>query len=224
VSGIDAREERIRSFFPVVRKIARRIQAMVPGSDADDLVGDGCIGLIRAADTFDESRGPAFERYASRIVAGAMLNGLRKLDPVSERVRREMREAERERFAIAGQTGQLPSRLEMEARRPGLRRATVHAYRHAPLSLDAALPRGETLPGDWTADPAALAVERAERDHVVQALRRIPLRQRFVLTLHYYRGQSLHQIGRMMAISPQRASQLHAAALQNLRKAIDGAR
>ncbi|HEV3155663.1 MAG TPA: sigma-70 family RNA polymerase sigma factor [Candidatus Baltobacteraceae bacterium] len=217
------RESLIRDCFPLVKKIARRVSRIVPGSDIDDLVGEGCLGLIRAIDTFDPSRGPSLERYASRIVAGAMLNGVRKLDPVSERVRREMREAERERYAIAGELGSLPSQSQMEVRRPALRRAALHAYRYSPLSLDGPLPSGEHLGGDWSADPAAIAVERCEREGIQTALRSIPLRQRFVLTLHYYKGQSLHQIGRTMAISPQRASQLHTAALKNLRRALNAA-
>lgn len=218
--SLDERERLIRELFPLVKRIARRVQRVVPGSDPDDLVGEGCVGLIRAVDSYDPSRGPGLTQYASRIVAGAMLNGLRRLDPVSERVRREMREAERERFAVASQRGELPTQMEMEARRPALRRAAVHAYRYAPLSLDGPLPPGERLGCDWSGDPAQIAGERAERDGVQAALRRIPLRQRYVLTLHYFRGQSLHQIGRALAISPQRASQLHLAALRNLRRVM----
>ncbi len=222
-SPMDERESTIRRLFPLVKKIARRVQRVVPRSDLDDLVGEGSVGLIRAVDSFDPSRGPTLERYAAHIVAGAMLNGLRKLDPVSERVRREVREAERERYQVASTTGQLLSQSELEARRPALRRATLHAYCHAPLSLDGPLPAGESLSGDWSGDPAFLAGRREERAGVRAALKRLPVRQRYVVALHYFRGQSLHQIGRAMAISPQRASQLHLAALRNLRKEIHGA-
>ena len=218
------REARIRELFPLVRKIARRMLRVVPGSDLDDLVGEGCVGLIRAVDSFDPSRGPALEQYAAHVIAGAMLNGLRRLDPVSERVRREIRQADQERFALASRTGEMPGQAEMEARRPALRRAVLHAYRHSPLSLDGPLPPREHLAEDWSGDPALLAAEREERAGIRSALERLPQRHRFVLTLHYFRGQSLHQIGRVMAISPQRASQLHLAALRSLRKVMHAAR
>lgn len=216
----DEREARIREHLPLVRKIARRIQRMVPGSDFDDLIGEGSVGLIRAVDSFDPDRGPTLEQYAGRIIAGAMLNGLRRLDPVSERVRREVREAERERYALASLTGALPAQQEMEARRPALRRATVHAYRYTPLSLDGPLPQGESLSGDWSADPCVIAGERSERGAMRVAMEHLPERQRTLLRLHYFNDLSLHQIGRQMAISPQRASQLHLAALRNLRKTL----
>ena len=218
----DAREEIIRDMFPLVKRIARRVQRMVPGSDIDDLVGEGCVGLIRAVDSYDPSRGRTLDQYAPRVIAGTMLNGLRRLDPVSERVRRELREADRERFTLAAETGTLPTRTQMEERRPGLRRAVVHAYRYTPLSLDTPLPFGERLSGDWTADPALIAGDRDECVGVRRALRCLPPRQQHVLTLHYYGGKSLHQIGEAMCISPQRASQLHQAGLRNLRKALHG--
>lgn len=219
-----ARENQIRRLFPLVKKIARRMRRLIPGSDPDDLVGEGSLGLIRAVDSFDPGRGPSLEQYAARIIAGAMLNGLRKRDPVSERVRREVRDADRERYALATQLGAMPTQQEMENRRPALRRAATHAYRYTPLSLDGPLPAGESLSGDWDADPCAIAAERSEHDVVRTALQRLSPRQQHVLALHYFRGKSLHQIGEALEISPQRASQLHLAAIKNLRKVMHVAR
>lgn len=218
------RETQIRELFPLVKRIARRVHRLIPGSDVDDLVGEGSVGLIRAVDSFDPTRGPSLAQYAARIIAGAMLNGLRKLDPVSERVRREVREAERERYILATQTGAMPTQREMEERRPAFKRAAAHAYRYTPLSLDSPLPAGENLSGDWAADPGSIAAARSERDFVRSALHRLSPRQRHVLALHYFRGKSLHQIGEALRISPQRASQLHLAAIKNLRKVMHGAR
>lgn len=217
------RESEIRRLFPLVRKIARRICRLVPGSEIDDLVGDGCIGLIRAVDMFDATRGASIDRYAARVIVGAMLNGVRQFDPVSERVRREMREAERERYAIATQTGVLPTHVEVESRRPGYRAARIKAYRHAPLSLDGPLPPGERVSTNPFDDPVNVAVEHDEQNGIRAAIRRLPARQCSVLTLHYLRGRSLHEVGRLLAISPQRASQLHIAGIGNLRKMLHGA-
>ena len=217
---MSAREALIRSYFPLVRSIARRIARMVPGSDLDDLIGDGCVGLIRAVDAFDPQRGPEMHVYVSRVVAGTMLNGLCRLDPVSERVRREMREAERERYAIALESGAIPTQNEMEIRRPSLRRAALHAYRYTPLSLDSPLPVDESLRPDWTQDPAQLAAQTLHREYIQSALMKLTRRQRSVVTLYYYFNKSLYEIGRALAISPQRASQLHVAALRNLRKVL----
>ncbi|MDQ6932385.1 MAG: sigma-70 family RNA polymerase sigma factor [Candidatus Eremiobacteraeota bacterium] len=218
VAPDDSREETIRCLFPLVKKIGRRISRMVKGADVDDLIGEGSIGLIRAVDSFDPKRGPSLEQYAGHIIAGAMLNGIRRLDPVSERVRRDIREAEREQYALATQRGELPSMHEMEERRPGLARARMHAYRYTPLSLDGPLPAGENFSTNWYSDPGRIVDRENSFTDVRAALKKLPPRQRRVLVMHYFGNDSLHTVGRKLSISPQRASQLHLAALANLRR------
>jgi RNA polymerase sigma factor for flagellar operon FliA len=217
MSDSAAREATVRSLLPYVKRIARRIKRLVPGFDLDDLVGDGSVGLIRAVDSFDPSRGPTLQQYARRLIVGAMLNGIRRMDPVSERARRIVRDAENERYGVALSRGEIPSAAEVDCRRPGYLRAMTAAHCGQPLSLDAPLPIGETLAGDWSGDPAAILAERCRGDALVALVDRLPHRQRNIVLEHYYRGRSLRAIGRQMAISPQRASQLHLAAIAKLR-------
>ena len=194
---------------------------MVPAADIDDLVGDGFVGLIRAVDTFDAERGATLDTYARRLIVGAMLNGLRRLDPVSERARRKLRAAERAQLALAQTRGSMPSMSEMERRTTGLHRARTAAFRLAPLSLDA-FPGTDGAP-DFSADPARIALESGERREVIEAIALLPQRQRRIVALHYYNRLSLHSIGRRMNVSPQRVSQLHLTALARLRSVL-GAR
>jgi RNA polymerase sigma factor (sigma-70 family) len=132
----ETREERIARLLPLVRRIARRISLVARGADRDDLLGDGALGLIRAVDTYDPLRGATLEAYARKLIAGAMLNGLRKLDPVSERVRRTLRRAEERRFALAQERCTLPTLAELERGDPALRRRS-----HGRAPSNAALPR-----------------------------------------------------------------------------------
>jgi RNA polymerase sigma factor for flagellar operon FliA len=92
------RDEQIRGLMPMVKRMARRLKRLVPSFDLDDLVGDGSVGLIRAVDSFDPQRGPQLEDYARRLIVGAMLNGIRRMDPVSERARRIVRDGENQRY------------------------------------------------------------------------------------------------------------------------------
>lgn len=214
------RERQIRELLPLVKKIARRVARIVGGAEVDDLVGDGSVGLIRAVDTFDPARGIAIEQYARRIIAGAMLNGIRRLDPVSERVRRTLRNAERERYAIANERGELPSLREMEARIPRLRRARTEAHRGTPLSLDAPFPTGERLELAAAEDPQSVVASGAERESITSAIRVLPPRQRTLIVEHYYGGRSLRTLSRDMNVSPQRVSQLHLLAIARLRREL----
>jgi RNA polymerase sigma factor FliA len=216
------REEQIRSLLPLVKRIARRVSRLVP-CDHDDLVGDGSIGLIRAVDNFDPSRGTSLEQYARHLIAGAMLNGIRRMDHVSERTRRTMRDGEAERYRIAAERGSVPTLGEMEQHRPGFTYAMVAVSRRVPLSLDRKLPDGERLCRDWSKDPARIVEARSERDALDAVVEALPPRQRQVIREHYYGDRSLREIGRRMKISAQRASQLHLAAMDKLRKCIDAA-
>jgi RNA polymerase sigma factor FliA len=214
------RENAVRAFLPMVRRAARRLKRLVPSLDVDDLIGDGCIGLIRAIDSFDPLRGPQLGEYARRLVVGAMLNGVRRMDPVSERARRIVRDGENERYAIAALRGDVPGSAEMETRRPGYGRAVTATHRGQPLSLDAPLPGGESLAYQWGDDPAQIVERRSESAHLAALLDGLPPRQREILLMHYYGRTSLRAVSKRLAISPQRASQLHTNAIEKLRREI----
>ncbi len=218
-----ARETAVRTLLPLVRRSARRLKRLVPNLDVDDLVGDGCVGLIRAVDTFDPSRGPQLAEYARRLIVGSMLNGVRRMDPVSERARRIVRDGENQRYSLAAARGEVPSAAEMEGRCPGYRRALAAAHRGQPLSLDAPLPKGESLAYDWSEDPAQIVERRSQRAELTALLQRLPQRQRQVLLLHYFQETSLRSVGRHLAISPQRASQLHTSAIARLQREVRAA-
>ncbi|MGA7201119.1 MAG: sigma-70 family RNA polymerase sigma factor [Candidatus Cybelea sp.] len=178
------RDEQIRNLLPIVKKLARRLKRLVPNFDLDDLVGDGSVGLIRAVDSFDPYRGPQLCDYARRLVVGAMLNGIRRMDPVSERARRIVRDGENQRYSLAAALGAVPTSNEMEQRYPGYRRAIAAAYRGQPLSLDAPLPLGESLVNNWSDDPARIVERRSESAQLAELISGLSRRQREVVLLH----------------------------------------
>ena len=215
---MEERERAIRALLPMVRAIARRIHRLVPSVEVEDLVGEGSIGLIRAVDGFDPSYGVPLEHYARRLVLGKMLNGVRRMDPVSERARRSVRDMQRERYAIAAKSGSVPTIAQMCARHPSLEAAVRQVHEAVPYSLDRPLPEGVDPPVDYSADPAIVAGERWDRRVVREMVAALPARQQSIVMHHYFAGESLRAIGRRMAISSQRASQLHLTAIEKLRK------
>ncbi len=213
-----AREHAICDHISLVRQIARRVARVATGAEFDDLVGDGSLGLIRAVDTFDRTRGTLFESYARRLILGAMLNGMRRRDPVSERVRRTLRRAEERRYELAQEHGTMPTFVELERDDPTLQRARVAAHRQATLSLDVAAPVKRDPLADSSLEPSAHVVARAKRAALREAVALLPERERRILSLHYADELSLRTIGARLAVSPQRVSQLHLSALARLRR------
>ena len=214
------REAQIRRFLPLVRSIARRIHRMVANAELDDLVSDGCIGLLRAVDAFDPQRGVSFYHFARKVIMGAVLNGVRRADPVNERLRRTIRNADRARYALAQELGALPSHAEMEAHEPKLARARIEAHRRAALSLDSPLPHGERLALDCAGDPQNIVARRLEQQRVHRAIAALPPRERRVVLMRYFAEKRLRDLAAPMQISPQRVSQLHLRAMRQLRETL----
>lgn len=211
------RETLACELLPIVRQIARRVQRLVPSADLDDLIGDGSLGVLRALDAYDAARGVSLETYARRVILGTILNGVRRMDPVSERMRRTIRVADRTRYALAQELGALPTLRDMERRVPGLYRARVQATRRIPLSLDAPLPCGEQLELDLGGDPQQIMLERLKRERIRAAIDALPPRQRDVVLGHYFAERHLRMLAGTLGVSPQRVSQLHLMAIDRLR-------
>ena len=96
--------QRIVAGLPFVEALARRMASSMPHSiDIGDLVQDGVIGLIDAANRFDADRGIKFETFAERRVRGAMIDALRK-DAWPRGVRRQRRELEAARETLRAGT------------------------------------------------------------------------------------------------------------------------
>ncbi len=65
--------------FDLVARLARRVKAKLPPSvELDDLVQEGKIGLMQAAERYDASRGVPFQAYAERRIVGQMLSICRR--------------------------------------------------------------------------------------------------------------------------------------------------
>jgi len=194
-----------------------------------DLVQDGMIGLIDAACRFDEERGIKFETFAERRVRGAMIDALRR-DAWPRGVRRQRRELEAAREELRRELGAEPSLADL-ARRIGSDEARLGRtiVRINTIESTSPLSAGENV--DGSSLPPALvpsepqspdrAYEEQEvRDRIRAAIASLPPRERKVIGLYYYGEATMKQIGAEIGVNESRVSQLHARAVQRLRKAL----
>lgn len=84
----DEREQRIVENIGLVHSIANRFRNR--DADYDDLFQAGCIGLIKAVDNFDESKGFAFSTYAVPVIMGEIKRIFRDGGPI--KVSRSLKE------------------------------------------------------------------------------------------------------------------------------------
>jgi RNA polymerase sigma factor (sigma-70 family) len=211
---LEIRNQRIQMLYPLVKSIARRVGRAYPKADVEELISDGCVGLIRAVDLFDPTRGVVIEAYARRLIIGAIFNGLRKRDPLTSRLRRALRETEEERYRLAASRGSMPTMAEMEQRDKKLIAVRTKAMQRSVVSLDAPLPSGMTIGASTENDPEAVAVERALVQTALTAINTLPARQREVMMLYYMGQVPLPAIAQKLGVTRQRASQIHREALK----------
>jgi RNA polymerase sigma factor for flagellar operon FliA len=229
-SAAASRASRIVAGLPFVEALARRMAASMPNSvDVGDLVQDGVLGLIDAANRFEEARGIKFETFAERRVRGAMIDALRK-DAWPRGVRRQRRELDAARETLRRELGHEPSMADLAARvgsdekrlsRTIVRINTIEAT--SPLATgdhfdESCLPTALVPTGPDSPDRAYEKTET--KDRVRAAIQSLPWRERKVIGLYYYGEATMKEIGAGIGVNESRVSQLHARAIRRLRDAL----
>ncbi len=226
-----AREGLILHYSPLVKFVAGRVGVGLPRNvDQADLVSYGVFGLIDAIDKFEPERGFKFETYAINRIKGAILDELRALDWVPRSVRARAREIERSIVELEHKLQRTPSDEELAAHMgmplDDLQDALAEISNLGLVALDEMLsPEGGSTMVDLVPDPrgtnpeAAFQAEETRRI-LADAINRLPDRERLVLTLYYYEGLTLAEIGEVLGVTESRVCQIHAKSVMSLRNRI----
>lgn len=187
--------------------------------DWNDLVSVGMMGLIQAAQRFDPSSGKPFEKYAEFRVKGAMLDELRRVDPFSQPQRRKVRKLSRAMEELRNELGREPHEEEL-AQFLDLSVDQIHelvsqlkqTHQEGVEDIDRhALTRDLAVSG-WSRTDLHIALTRAIGD--------LDQRTQQILSLYYFEGLAMAEIATILKVTEARISQLHSAAIKELRGAV----
>ncbi len=226
------RERLILHYSPLVKYVAGRVSVGLPATiEQADLVSYGIFGLIDAIEKFDIERNIKFETYAINRIRGAIIDELRAIDWIPRSVRFKAREVERALGELEGRLLRPPSDAEL-AEELGvslddLQETLNQINLVSVVALDELLSvsgeKGEavslvdTLADTKAADPE-MSFESEETRHLLaQAINHLPERERLVITLYYYEGLTLAQIGQVLGVTESRVCQMHTKAVLQLR-------
>ena len=221
-----ARDRLIVHFSPLVKYVAGRVSVGLPQNiEQADLVSYGIFGLIDAIEKFDTSRGIKFETYAIARIKGAIIDELRSIDWVPRSVRAKARSVEKAYGKLEGELHRTPTDAEVAAEL-GMTEGELHAVFNqisfvGIVALDEMLAvggeRGEsTTLGETIPDKGEGPVKQILAD----AINRMPEREKIVLTLYYYEGLTLGEIGEVLGVTESRVCQIHTKSILQLRSKL----
>jgi RNA polymerase sigma factor for flagellar operon FliA len=231
---LDARERLILHYSPLVKFVAGRVAAGLPQNiEQSDLVSYGIFGLIDAIDKFDPGRGYKFETYAISRIKGAIIDELRSIDWVPRSVRAKARAIERAYSKLENELRRSPDDKEVAAElgvsEDELAATLGQISFVGVVALDEILTVGSergsgATVGDTIAGSGSDPVEAFESEEMRQvladAINRMPDRERLVLTLYYYEGLTLAEIGNVLGVTESRVCQIHTKAIFQLRSRL----
>ena len=230
----DARDRLIVHYSPLVKYVAGRVSVGLPQNiEQSDLVSYGIFGLIDAIDKFDTGRNIKFETYAIARIKGAIIDELRSIDWVPRSVRAKARAVEKAYSKLENELHRTPTDAEL-AVELGMSEDELHNVFNqisfvGLVALDEMLSvggergesttLGETLPDKGDGPVQAFEVEEMKQ-LLADAINRMGEREKIVLTLYYYEGLTLAEIGEVLGVTESRVCQIHTKSVLQLRSRL----
>ncbi|HWD07996.1 MAG TPA: RNA polymerase sigma factor WhiG [Actinomycetota bacterium] len=234
-----ARDKLILQYSPLVKYVAGRVSSGLPANiEQADLVSYGIFGLIDAIEKFEPGRGNKFETYAISRIRGAIIDELRAIDWVPRSVRYKAREIEKAIAKLESELNRVPTDPEI-AGQMGISVSELRSlYQQISfvslVALDElmtvggekgdSMPLIETLQDTGTADPVAAFESEEMKRILLEAINKLPDREKIVVTLYYYEGLTLAEIGQVLGVTESRICQMHTKAVLQLRSRMADSR
>ena len=207
---LQLRNQRVAEHFSLVQSVARHYAACTR-ERRDDLQQVAALGLIRAAERYDNSSQVPFAAFARPHIRGAVLHYLRDVAPLL-RMSRRMQERAQQLNRQCREALPAPLLAELEGFE---RERRVELL--PPLLLQNTPALGHEL---FSQDGLAERETAEERDNAMAALRRLNQRQRQVVEAVVLRGQTLRTVGRSLGISAATVHRVLHQALEELRRQL----
>jgi RNA polymerase sigma factor for flagellar operon FliA len=229
--AVEPREKLILHYAPLVKYVASRVATGLPASvEQADLVSYGMFGLIDALTKFEPGRGNKFETYAIPRIKGAIIDELRAMDWVPRSIRFKAREIDKANTDLEAMLKRQPSEKEL-AERLGISLRELHDVVSqisfvSVLALDEMVSvgadRGEQVSlidtlADRGIDPTQGVESQETRGLLAAAINELSEREKIVVTLYYFEGLTLAEIGEILGVTESRVCQIHTKAVGGLR-------
>jgi len=235
-ADLEARALLAQQYIPLVYSVARQLAARLTTVGLDELVSAGNLGLLRALEAFDLSRGLAFTTYAVPRIRGAILDDLRQRDWMPRSARARTRRLMAARAELSARHHRAPTPAEVaEALGVDLNvywrwcdeldpavRAQVEGRSGAVQEDRGNASHEPAAPAEHAPDHGLLEAEKVAE--LRAAIGRLPERERRVLALCYFEELTMKQVGDVLGVTESRVCQIRQRAVLRLKEELAGNR
>lgn len=209
----------------LVKRIAYHLLARLPASViVDDLIQSGMIGLLEAANNFDNTKGASFETFAGIRIRGAMLDEIRRGDWTPRSVHKNSRMISEAIKTLEAELGRDVSDIEVAEKLD----ISLNEYHHILNEVNGGKIIGiedlgvsedavSSFEDKNNTDPYHNIEHVVFKKSLVECITTLPEREALVLSLYYDEELNLREIGQVLDVSESRVSQIHSQALHRLK-------
>ncbi len=216
-----AEEELIKQNVGLVRSAIKHYKVSL--SEYEDLFQTGCIGLIKAARAFDETKASAFSTYAVYVITGEIKRYIRDNTPI--KMSRSLREiyirACRERGRLAAELGREPTVKELASRTGDSVDDIILATEanNAVLSLDFTPDDDSASLADTVgSDPTEKLNEKMS---LIFAIERLEPLERKIIALRYFKNKTQSETAKILGVTQVQISRKERAILKELKATME---
>jgi|UniRef100_A0A7C5PRH0 RNA polymerase sigma factor for flagellar operon FliA len=196
------------NYLPLVKRVAAKIYTSIQGKvEFEELLNYGIFGLLTSIERFEEFRNLKFETFATHRIRGAILDGLRQIDPLKRGTRSKVKKIDKAISDLKSSLGREPNDKD------------IADYLN--------ITQEELL--DWYAEIDAPSIfqsdaSNSEKSYIdlSMAIESLDEREKQIIDLYYYEDLSLDEIAKILNISISRVSQIHGKALIKLKSHLEG--
>ncbi|MFN4033725.1 MAG: sigma-70 family RNA polymerase sigma factor [Fimbriimonadales bacterium] len=220
-----AREQLVQANLRLVMAIAKHYTGR--GLSMIDLIQEGNLGLMRAVQQFDPTRGSRFATYATWWIRQAISRALQEqatIIRVPQHMTKALQQVRQAAALLQQELGREPTVHEV-AQRAKLSPEQVHELMHAiakPISLEMPINDSDgSVLGDIIAAETEAEWEQAVDWESLMA--RLNEREKTVIRLRYgldgHSPHTLEEIGKLLGLSKERVRQIESRAIQKMQEA-----
>lgn len=228
-----ARDQRILDHVHLVKIIAIRVYEGLPVHiELEELIQVGVMGLLEAADKFDEEKNVTFSAYAKHRIRGAILDSLRQMDWASRDQRRRVRQMEAAVQSLSATLYRSPSEAEI-ANEMGIEltrwQRMAGELQNGGVISASTRPAGQEdgpapeFPADSSSNPDNICKQNELSSILEKAMDCLPLRYQNVVRMYYTEELTMKEIGLRLGVNESRVSQIHKAALRKMASVLSAA-